>query len=190
MKGIVKSIRVITLLSILALICACASRQASVSQPPSTGSTASTSQSPTSSGSTASSSQPQATETSAPPPPPPLPPFPQDSATTRRDNHGLIINDASRYTVVWGDTLASISTKLYGRSAYFPVILLASYEIVSDMDVLLPGMVLIVPNLQANLNDPYSKDIIKRYMETVAAVKILRNRFDDSEELLRVALEM
>ncbi|MDR2662184.1 MAG: LysM peptidoglycan-binding domain-containing protein [Treponema sp.] len=93
-------------------------------------------------------------------PPPPPPP------------RGVIILDgASNYTVVKGDTLSNIAAGKYGESNryFFPLIQLGSAEIVKDPDVLEVGDKLIIPELQRNLNDVGANAAIRAAMLVTAA---------------------
>ena len=63
----------------------------------------------------------------------------------------LILDGATSYTVESGDSLSRISYAKYGEPFYYPLIMLASREIVLDPDRIQPGMVLTIPDLQANI---------------------------------------
>jgi len=95
----------------------------------------------------------------------------------------LILDGAKTYTVVKGDTLAAISRKEYGNGLYFPVIMLASSDVVLDPDKIQPGMKLTVPNLQTNLNDSRAKSKIKSYLGEIATVYDGRSRPADANGL-------
>jgi hypothetical protein len=47
---------------------------------------------------------------------------------------------------------------------------MASRDLVEDQDVILPGMVLTIPNLQANLNDPRAKASMKEFFLEIADI--------------------
>ena len=105
-----------------------------------------------------------------PPPPPPAaepavtPPPPPATPT------GLVLDGAASYTVARGDTLSEIAEKRYGQSniLYFPLIRLANAAAVSDPDVIEPNIVLVIPNLQANLNNAGAKASLKQEMISAA----------------------
>jgi hypothetical protein len=84
----------------------------------------------------------------------------------------LIMNGAESYTVVSGDTLSAITRKFYPNDSafYFPVIMLASNEVVLDPDLIEPGMKLTIPNLKANLDNAAAKGNIKSYLLEIADV--------------------
>jgi phage tail protein X len=84
----------------------------------------------------------------------------------------LILEGARRHRVVWGDTLSSLSKRYYGTANgyYFPVIMLASVGVVSHPDVIIPGMILTIPDLQKNLADPQVRNKIKSYLKDTAAI--------------------
>ena len=94
-----------------------------------------------------------------------------------RDHHsGLILTDATTYTVRGGDFMASIAWDLYGDGFFYPVIMLASHQIVLDPDRIQPGMVLTVPNLETNLNDPTARANIRNFMLEIARIEDARCR--------------
>ena len=73
----------------------------------------------------------------------------------------LILDGAAEYTVKGGDSLSKISQTFYNDQFYYPVIMLASRNVVLDPDKIQPGMVLIIPDLQKNLQDTRAKAAIK-----------------------------
>jgi LysM repeat protein len=89
---------------------------------------------------------------------------------------GLILTGASTYTVKSGDTLANISRSLYQDGFFYPVIMLASSDIVLDPDKIEPGMQLTVPNLQVNLDNANARANIKKFLLEIADVEQDRNR--------------
>jgi hypothetical protein len=92
-----------------------------------------------------------------PPPPPP---------------RGVIILDgASNYTVVKGDTLSDIAASKYGGSNryFFPLIQLGSANVVKDPDVIEVGDTLVIPDLQRNLNDTGASAAIRSAMLVTAS---------------------
>lgn len=114
-----------------------------------------------------------------PPPPPVTPQTPEEetlAAIYERFWPGLILTGATNYTVRQGDTLADIAWKLYDDGFMYPVILLASRYIVLDPDRILPGMVLIVPDLQRNLNDAEARRNIRNFLLEIATFEDSRNR--------------
>jgi hypothetical protein len=84
----------------------------------------------------------------------------------------LILEGARQHRVVWGNTLSSISKRYYGsqNGYYFPVILLASRNVVSHPDVIIPGMILTIPDLNKNLADPQARSTIKSLLKETAQV--------------------
>jgi len=128
-----------------------------------------------------------ATDAPSPPtqaevPPPPLPP-PSSPPSRATD---IILAGAETYTVVKGDTLSKISRGKYQNGFYYPLIMMASADVVSDQDVLEPGMVLTVPNLRANLNDARAKQSMKKYFLDIADITA-RRRPADAEGLRNLA---
>ncbi|MDR1143772.1 MAG: LysM peptidoglycan-binding domain-containing protein [Spirochaetaceae bacterium] len=93
-------------------------------------------------------------------PPPPPPP------------RGVIILDgASNYTVIKGDTLSNLAAGKYGEANryFFPLIQLGSAGIVKDPDVLEVGDKLVIPELQRNLNDAGANAAVRAAMLATAA---------------------
>jgi len=105
------------------------------------------------------------------------------------DNYSnrLILDGAQSYTVKSGDTLAHISRTLYSDGFYYPVIMLASKDVVLDPDKIKPGMVLTVPDLQKNLNDAGAKAAMKGVILDCAAIESSRGRKDTADGLAKHA---
>jgi hypothetical protein len=84
----------------------------------------------------------------------------------------FILDDARIYTVAEGDTLPAVIRQIYGadNGYFFPLVVLASGGIVVDTGVLEPGMVLNIPNLHRNLDDPDTRQSLKYFLYDVAAV--------------------
>ena len=94
----------------------------------------------------------------------------------QRHRTGLIFTGSSAFTVRTGDTLAGISRELYGDGYFYPVILLASSNVVLDPDRILPGMELTVPDLQRNLNNARARASIKNFLMEMADFEDGRGR--------------
>ena len=92
------------------------------------------------------------------------------SAPTAQQARELILDGATNYTVVRGDTLADIAARRYGGSNmyFFPLIRLANAGIIPDPDVIEVGMNLVIPDLQRNLNNDGSKAVLKADMLSIA----------------------
>jgi len=95
----------------------------------------------------------------------------------------LILDGAQKYTVKSGDRLVDISRSLYSDPYYYPVIMLASKDIVVDQDKIQPGMVLTIPDLQRNLDDPRAKASIKGVIVDCARIEDDRGRADTARGL-------
>ena len=120
-----------------------------------------------------------------------------DSFNKVYDNYldALDLTGADTYTVKKGDTLTSITKSMYGEDNgyYFPLIMLASKDVVKDPEMIRPGMKLTVPSLERNINNvekakilsPYFKDIAGVYKQkkTKAAPDIRSHLTDISSEL-------
>ncbi len=107
----------------------------------------------------------------------------------------LDLTGADTYTVKEGDTLTSITKNVYGEENgyYFPLIMLASKNVVQDPELIRPGMKLTIPSLERNIKNvekakvlsPYFKDIAGVYKQkrTKAAPDIREHLTDISAEL-------
>jgi nucleoid-associated protein YgaU len=99
----------------------------------------------------------------------------------------LNLDDSKTYTVVSGDTLSAISRKNYNDGFYFPLIMLASSDVVLDPDLIEPGMKLTIPDLPKNLNDPKAKGELKNFLNEIAEIYDKRNRPLDADGLRKLA---
>jgi len=94
-------------------------------------------------------------EVPAPAPAPVLVTAPVPVTATELDLTGAV-----KYRVKWGDTLANISKRFYKDGFYYPVIMLASRDVVKNPDKIWPGMVLTIPDIERNkANVNYRKAI-------------------------------
>jgi hypothetical protein len=98
-----------------------------------------------------------------------------------RFHGGLILEGATTYTVKSGDTLAAISRGQYQDGFYYPVIMLASRDVVLDPDKIEPGMKLIVPDLQRNLDNSRARSNIKSFLFEIAKLEANRGRADTAK---------
>ena len=98
-----------------------------------------------------------------------------------RYSRGLILDGAEKYTVVSGDTLSRIARAKYRDGFEYPLIMLASRDVVLDPDKIEPGMELTVPNLQKNLDDAKARANLKEFLLEIAKVEDSRNRHDTAE---------
>jgi hypothetical protein len=95
---------------------------------------------------------------------------------------------------VSGDTLTAIARKSYGGANvwYFPVIMLASKDVVPNPDLIEIGDVLTIPDLQKNLDDPKARANIKGFLKETAGVYDRKtnpnaNDIDIRDNLLKLA---
>jgi hypothetical protein len=95
----------------------------------------------------------------------------------------IILEGAASYSVKSGDTLSAISRGQYNNGFYFPLIMLASSDVVLDPDKIEPGMKLTVPDLQRNLNNAGAKNSLKKFLVEIADVYDRRNRPQDASGL-------
>ena len=93
----------------------------------------------------------------------------------------LDLSGAQSYTVVHGDYLVLITQKYYGdltgvgkagtkNGFYFPIIMLASGNIIVDPDLIEPGMKLTIPDLKKNLANSGSRKAIKNCLKDVSYI--------------------
>ena len=116
-----------------------------------------------------------------PAPPPPPPPVAQSPLV-----NGLILNGASNYTVISGDTLSAIARSSYNNGFLFPLIDMAN-DVVVDYDLIYPDDVLIIPNLEANRNDARARANFMNYLRQIATEEVRRNRPDTADGLRALA---
>jgi hypothetical protein len=105
-----------------------------------------------------------------PPPPAPVPTGGTLSEINARYRPFLNTAGATTHTVVYRNTLAGIAIKIWGRENgyHFPLIMLASGELITDPDLIFPGQRLTIPSLRANLDNPATRAQIKLYLGEVA----------------------
>lgn len=84
----------------------------------------------------------------------------------------LVLDGAFSYTVEEYDTLTKIAKKFYGNTNgyYFPLIMLASHNVVSDPDLIEPGMKLTIPNFSKNMSSIESRKTLKKFFGDVAKI--------------------
>jgi len=95
----------------------------------------------------------------------------------------LILDGAGTYTVQSGDTLAHIARSEYEDGYYYPLIMLASRDVVLDPDKIAPGMELIIPDLEANLAGEKSRASVKGVIQDCAKIEDDRGRADTAKGL-------
>jgi hypothetical protein len=101
----------------------------------------------------------------------------------------LILDGAQAYRVVKGDTLSMIAKKQYGagNGYFFPVIMLASNNVVLDPDFIEPGMALTIPSLQKNLDDPNARKKIKSFLADISGVYDKKGDVSTKNHLVQLA---
>ncbi|MDR2740015.1 MAG: LysM peptidoglycan-binding domain-containing protein [Treponema sp.] len=90
----------------------------------------------------------------------------------------LILDGAVDYEVKSGDRLTGIARQFYGSGEqfgvsngyFFPLIMLASNDLVQDPDLIEPGMTLSVPDLQRNLDSADARQAMKEFFRDIAGV--------------------
>ena len=113
---------------------------------------------------------PQPAAQPASPPPASTPAQPPRAVEQPARTTDLVLDGASTYVVVRGDTLSNISRSKYNNGFYYPLIMMASQSLVKDQDLIEVGWALTVPVLQANLNDPRAVESIKKFIEEIARI--------------------
>lgn len=75
----------------------------------------------------------------------------------------LDLNGAIKHKVTYRDTLSSIAKKYYGndKGYFFPLILEASKESITNPEIIIPGTILIIPDLNKNIGDPARREYVK-----------------------------
>jgi LysM repeat protein len=104
----------------------------------------------------------------------------------------LILEGAKSYTVVRTDTLSKITRSNYGgrNGYYFPLIMLASQDVVKDPDLIEPGIKLTIPDLQKNLNDPGARQKIKEFLNDIANVYNTKGKAVTRDQLRELAASL
>ncbi len=99
------------------------------------------------------------------------------------------LDKSQTYTVVAGDTLTQITKAFYGndKGYYFPMIMAASSDTVTNPDLILPGMVLTIPDFDENMNDPAVRKDMKAAFKKVAAIYAEQGNTFIEAELLKIA---
>ena len=92
-----------------------------------------------------------------------------------RHSGNLDLTGAIRYTVKSGDRLNQIAAEYYHDSHFYPVIMLASRDVIVDPNKIIVGMVLIIPDLPRNLSNPVAKQAIKDVIYEVAVTQETTN---------------
>jgi len=128
-----------------------------------------------------------AAKTPAPAAKPPAANTPAPAASS--NNTDIILDGASTYTVVSGDTLSKISQGTYKNGFYYPLIMMASKNLVKDQDYIQPGMVLTVPKLQSNLDNAKARESMKKFFLEIADITESR-RPQDAAGLRKLVKEM
>ena len=82
----------------------------------------------------------------------------------------IILDGAETYIVVWGDSLSKISRSKYRNGFYYPLIMMASSNVVKDQDKIEVGTILVIPKLQANLDNPKARESMKKYFLEIAVI--------------------
>ncbi|GMO58394.1 MAG: hypothetical protein Ta2A_03880 [Treponemataceae bacterium] len=128
----------------------------------------------------------------------PPPPLTQSVEPPKPVPVGLILDGAQEYVVAERDTLSLIAKKFYNdgkvglKGYYFPIIRYASDGVASNPDVIEPGEVLVIPNIDINLNDEIGR--AKMYEILSEAVDFYDARGDEwtshrLHELIRASLD-
>jgi len=101
----------------------------------------------------------------------------------------LILDNATNYVVVRGDTLSGIAAVKYGGSNmfFFPLIRLGNANIVPDAEVIEVGTNLVIPDLQKNLNNAGAKALLREDMLSIARQYERINRPNSAAILKRLA---
>jgi hypothetical protein len=104
----------------------------------------------------------------------------------------FILDDAQTYTVMEGDTLPAIIRRIYGagNGYFFPLVVLASRDIILNTDVLKPGMKLTIPNLNKNLSDPDTRQSLKYFLYDVADIYEKKEAAETQEYKKQLAVDL
>jgi len=103
-------------------------------------------------------------------------PQPQAPAEASRHRSNIILEGAVKYTVRSGDILAGIGKQFYSDGSWYPLIMMVSDDVVKDPDVIEPGMVLTIPDLNRNIADARAKNSINAFFPGIADIEEKRGR--------------
>jgi hypothetical protein len=90
----------------------------------------------------------------------------------------LILDGAVDYVVQPGEWLTTIARRFYGNGKqfgvpdayFFPLIMLASNEVVQDPDLIEVGMKLSIPDLPRNLDNADARQMMKEFFTDIAGI--------------------
>jgi hypothetical protein len=107
----------------------------------------------------------------------------------------LILDGAADYEVKSGDRLTGIARQFYGSEEqfgvsngyFFPLIMLASNDLVQDPDLIEPGMILSVPDLQRNLGSADARQSMKEFFRDIAGVYEQKARDETRDDRRKLA---
>ena len=133
-----------------------------------------------------------------PAPPPPPPPLPPPAVQEVVGPPALDLTGAQQHTVEEGDTLSAIARRFFGdltnvgyagtrNGFFFPVIIAASDVSITNPDFIEPGIVLMIPDLRRNLDNPAARQAIRYSLLEAAALYGIRDRPLEGEGLRRLA---
>jgi hypothetical protein len=98
----------------------------------------------------------------------------------------LILVDAKSYVVQKDEWLTKIARRFYGsekqfgvpNAYFFPLIMLASNEVVQDPDLIEIGMRLTIPDLQRNLDNADARQMMREFFTDMAGVYEQKSQTD------------
>jgi hypothetical protein len=104
----------------------------------------------------------------------------------------FILDDAQTYTVLEGDTLPAIIRRIYGadNGYFFPLIILASRDVITDIDALEPDMVLKIPDLRKTLEAPDTRQALKNFLQDIADVYEKKEAAETQEHKKQLARDL
>ncbi len=110
-------------------------------------------------------------------------------------NDSVNLEGAKVYEVKQGDTLSDIAKAFYGNinGYYFPLIMLASNNVVLDPDFIEPGMKLTIPDFDKNIKVEEQAAKIGYYFKDIADVyklKTTKNAADIRENLIKISSQL
>ena len=97
-----------------------------------------------------------------------------------RHQSGIILDGATTYTVRRGDTLNGIARRVYRDGSLYPLIDMVS-DGIDNPDKILPGLLLTIPDVSVNMNDPVAKAAIDRHFLQIAQFEEQRGRRKTAE---------
>ncbi|MCL2294971.1 MAG: LysM peptidoglycan-binding domain-containing protein [Spirochaetes bacterium] len=102
----------------------------------------------------------------------------------------LILEGARTHVVARGETLSVIARNYYNNKYHFPLIMLASRQVVSDPERISPGMRLTIPDLARNWGNAGTRNRLKAYYNEIADLYERKGQVEAAQNIRNLAASM